>query len=161
MKKVVVAVLAYVLLIAVPSSFADAGHTKADHVKDRTGGMEGAKPPETRHKNGFTQELRSGGVTAKVTYKNPGENKPPVFKVALDSHDINFDIYDFDKIILLRDDAGRQYSPDIMSTSGSGQHRGATIEFKSADIPSAKFIELVLKGVAGVEERVFRFDVKK
>lgn len=156
MKKTITAVLAYVLFIAAPLSFADAGH-----MKDHPGGTEVTKPAEIRHKNGFTEELREGGVTARVTYKNPRENKPPVFKVALDSHDINFDRYDFDKIIILRDDAGRRFSPEIVSSSGSGQHREATVEFKSADISSAKFIELVVKDVAGIDERVFRFEVKR
>jgi len=160
MKTTVLAVMAYVLFIAAPLTFADAGHTQADHIKGLMG-IEGSAPPETRHKNGFTQEIRSGGVTARVTYKNPVEKKPPVFKVALDSHDINFDIYEFNKIILLRDDAGRKYSPEIISTSGSGQHREATVEFKGADISSARFMELVVKDVAGVPERVFRFDVKR
>ncbi len=155
MKRMVVAVLVYALLIAAPLSFADDGHMK-DHT-----GMEGAKPPETRHKNGFTQELRSGGVTARATYKNPLGNKPPVFKVSLDSHDINFNIYEFAKIIVLRDDAGRLFSPEIISSSGSGQHREATVEFKGADVSSARFIELVVKDVAGVPERVFRYDIKR
>lgn len=44
---------------------------------------------------------------------------------------------------------------------GSGHHGEANIEFKDANTSGAKFVEVVIKGLAGADERVFRFDTSE
>ncbi len=42
----------------------------------------------------------------------------------------------------------------VKSQEGSGHHRSAVVEF---DNPKMKEVEIVIKDVAGVKERVFKF----
>ncbi len=159
MKKIVIGVFAYLLLFAVPSMGQMTDMDK--HMKEHMGGGMG-KPAdgkeETQAQNGFTKEATQAEVTAKVTYLNPGEGSPK-FKVALDTHSADLNQYKFDEIILLREDSGKEHHADLVSSTGSDHHREATVEFKDMDISSAKYVELVIEDVAGVAERVFRFEI--
>lgn len=129
------------------------------HMEEHMGrGMEGGQPG-MQAAQGLTEEKAEAGVTAKVTYANPGEAMP-VFNVVLDTHTAGLDGYRFGEIVELRDDAGREYEPVVVSEKGSGHHREATVEFRDAALFGGRYIELVIEGVAGVEERVFRFDLK-
>ena len=60
---------------------------------------------------------------------------------------------------ILRDDAGKYYAATRVENKGSGHHREATVSFAKLD-PDAKRVELVLKDVAGVPERVFRWNIE-
>lgn len=158
MKKITMGVFAYLLLFAVPSM----GQMKDmdKHMKEHMGGgmgksMEGKEDTLAR---GFTKEAAQAEVTAKVTYMNPGK-KAPMFNVALDTHSVDLEGYKLDEIVFLRDNEGNVYKPKAVSEEGTGHHREAAVEFKDTDISSAKYVELVIEGVAGVAERVFRFEI--
>lgn len=159
MNRLFSAALAFAFLIAVPASY---GQMMDDMMKDHMGGgMSGStagKEADEQGKKGLTQEAEASGVTAKATYKNPDENKNPTFNVALDTHSVDLDRYRFEAVVVLRDDSGNVYKAELISSKGSGHHREASVEFRGADITNAKFVELVIKGVAGVDERVFRFE---
>ena len=105
------------------------------------------------------QTNSGGGVTAKVTYLNPGTTDEPRFQVVLDTHSVNLDAYDLKSITVLRDAAGKTYVSTAVENKGSGHHREATLGFPkiSSDV---KRVELVIKDVAGVKERVFRWNVE-
>ena len=106
----------------------------------------------------MSQSVAGGGVTAKVTYLNPKSSDEPRFQVVLDTHSVNLDVYDLKIISLLRDDAGNSYPAMTVENKGSGHHREGTVSF--AKIPSGvKRVELVLKDIAGVKERIFRWDL--
>jgi len=106
-----------------------------------------------------TQAVAGGGVTVKVTYLNPKGSDGPRFQVALDTHSINLDSYDLKTISVLRDDDGNTYSPTAIENKGSAHHREATVSF--ANVASGtKRVELVIKDVAGVKERIFRWDLE-
>lgn len=157
MRRFMIAVISVVLFTPV-FSFGQMDQMEK-HMKDHMGGgMMGNS--ENKQTEGFTQEAEAAGVTVKITYKNPAESKNPVFNVVLDTHSVDLDQYKFDQNTLLRDDTGKEYRPDIVSSSGSGHHREATLEFKDTDLPGAKYIELVVEGVAGVDERVFKFELQ-
>lgn len=159
MKKIVIGVFAYLLLFAVPSMGQMTDMDK--HMKEHMGGGMGKSAEgkeETQAQNGFTKEAAQAEVTVKVTYLNPGKGSPE-FKVTLDTHSVDLDRYKIEDVTILRDDKGKDYHPDLISASGTGHHREATVEFKDMDIPSAKYVELVIEDVAGVAERVFRFEI--
>lgn len=159
MKRLMIAAFGFAMLFVVPRSYGQMMDMEK-HMKDHMGGgMTGN--PENKQTEGFIQEAEAAGVTVKVAYKNPSESKNPVFNVAMDTHSVDLDQYKFDHITLLRDDTGKEYHPDIVSSSGTGHHREATLEFKDADISEAKYVELAVEGVAGVDERVFKFELKK
>jgi hypothetical protein len=98
-----------------------------------------------------TLEKSEAGVTAKVSLETTDGNL--TFKVALETHTVDLEKYKFDEIVVLRA-GGKEYKARVKSQEGSGHHRSAVIEF---DNPKAKELELVIKDVAGVKERIFKF----
>ena len=107
----------------------------------------------------LTQTVSGGGVTVKVTYLNPKSGDEPRFQIVLDTHSVNLDDYDLKTLASLRDDTGKTSSPTMVEKKGDGHHREATVSFLKPS-QGAKRVELVIKDVAGVKERVFRWDVE-
>jgi hypothetical protein len=106
-----------------------------------------------------TQTVSGGGVAAKVTYLNPKSNDDPRFQVVLDTHSVALDGYDLKAISLLRDDTGNTYLPNAVENKGSGHHREVILTFPKVS-PEAKRLEIVIKDVAGVKERTFRWNLE-
>lgn len=106
-----------------------------------------------------TQTVAGGGVAAKVTYLNPKSKDDSQFQVVLDTHSVNLDGYDLKSIAAIRDDAGNTYSPTGVDNKGGGHHREATLTFSKLS-SEAKRIELVIRDVAGVKERIFRWNLE-
>jgi hypothetical protein len=106
-----------------------------------------------------TQAVSGGGVTAKVTYLNPKTDAEPRFQIALDTHSGALDNYDLKSIAVLRDDSGKEYLPTAAESKGGGHHREVTLTFPKIS-PEAKRLEVVIKDVAGVKERVFRWNLE-
>ncbi len=50
--------------------------------------------------------------------------------------------------------SGKVFKARVISEGGSGHHRSAVVEF---DDPGTAEVEVVIKDVAGVRERVFKF----
>ena len=107
----------------------------------------------------LTQSVSGGGVTVKVTYLNPKSSEPPRFSAALDTHSVNLDSYELKSLALLRDEAGKVYRPTAAENKGSGHHREVILTFPRIS-GAAKRLELVIKDVAGVRERTFRWDLQ-
>lgn len=108
---------------------------------------------------GTAQTVSGGGVTAKVTYLNPGSNDNLLFQVVLDTHSVGLDGYDLKSITVLRDDAGKSYLPTGAENKGSGHHREVTLSFPKVS-PEAKSLEIVIKDLAGVKERTFHWEIQ-
>lgn len=106
---------------------------------------------------GLTQTDSGGGVTVEVTYLNPQGTEDAHFDIALDTHSVNLDAYDLKTVSLLRDDAGNTYQPIRIENKGSGHHRQVVLVF-SRPSGEVKKLELVIKDIAGVKERLFRWD---
>jgi len=155
-----------VLFLSVQPSLAEMDHMKDmdRHMKEHMGGQMQDKGQaqqngrQIQDSTAITIEAQAAEVTAKVTYNNPGA-AIPVFDVVLDTHSADLDQYRFEDIVVLRDQTGKEHKPLLTSSRGSGHHREATIEFKDAELAGADYVELVIKGVAGVSERVFKFDL--
>jgi len=102
------------------------------------------------------QSVAGGGVTVAVTFLKDRADAP-VFEVILDTHSVNLDGYRFEEIVRLRDGRGGEVTPvAVEGAKGSGHHREATVRFAWPD-PRPAGLELLVKGVAGVPERVFRW----
>lgn len=115
-----------------------------------------ARPGAAEGPGGGKQAVQGGGVTVEVTWLQevPGA---PAFRVVLDTHSVNLDGYRFEEIVRLRDGRGGEQAPAaVEGAEAGGHHRQATVRFAWPD-PKPSELELVVKGVAGVAERVFRW----
>ncbi len=109
--------------------------------------------------SGPKQSVQGGGVTVDVTLLKE-RSDAPTFLVILDTHSVNLDGYRFEEIVRLRDGRGGELAPAaVEGAKGSGHHREATVRFAWPD-PRPAGLELVVKGVAGVPERIFRWPVQ-
>lgn len=108
---------------------------------------------------GLTRTHSGGGVTVKVTYLNPEGPEGPRFQVVLDTHSVDLDAFDLKNVSVLQDDAGKDYQPTQMENKGGGHHREVTLAFPKPTT-MAKRLELVIKDIAGVKERSFRWELK-
>jgi hypothetical protein len=113
----------------------------------------GATAPQTTRTNS------GGGVTVKVTFLDTKSSSDLRFQVVLDTHSVNLDGYDLKTSSLLRDDSGNSYLPTAVENKGSGQHRETTLSFAKI-AKGSKRVELVVKDIAGVKERIFRWDLQ-
>ena len=107
--------------------------------------------------SGLARTDTGGGVTVKVTYLNPQGTADAQFDIALDTHSVNLDAYDLRILSVLRDEAGREYQPIRVENKGRGHHRQITLVFSKPSL-DVKKLELVIRDMAGVKERVFRWD---
>jgi hypothetical protein len=119
-----------------------------------SGRLEGTEAP-----SGAKQSVRGGGVTVDVILLQE-QSGAPTFLVILDTHSVNLDAYRFEEIVRLRDGRGGELAPTaVEGIEGSGHHRKATIRFAWPE-PKPKSLEVIVKGVAGVPERVFQWAVQ-
>lgn len=107
----------------------------------------------------LTQTVNGGGVTAKVTYLNPKSADDPRFLVVLDTHSVNLDTYDLKTVAVLRDGVGKSYAPTAAENKAGGHHREFTLSFPKLTQES-KRIEIVIKDIAGVKERIFVWNLE-
>jgi hypothetical protein len=101
-------------------------------------------------------------VTVKVSWQGP--NAGPIFDVVLDTHAVDLDGYDLRQLAVLRLDGEREVQPIGWDAPKGGHHRQGTLSFPAAAAggspllsPSTRTVELVIRDVAGVPERVFRW----
>ena len=105
------------------------------------------------------QSVSGGGVTVDVTFLKDRADAA-AFQVVLDTHSGNLDGYRFEEIVRLRDGRGGEVAPAaVEGAKGSGHHREATVRFTWPD-PRPAGLELLVKGVAGVPERMFRWSLQ-
>jgi len=79
------------------------------------------------------------------------------FGMALNTHSVNLD-FDVTKVSVLRCDQGQEYTPTVWEGPGpGGHHRSGVLKFAALDHPTS-FVEIVIRNVAGVPERVFHWD---
>jgi hypothetical protein len=106
------------------------------------------------------QVSEGGQVTIKAIWRGPGEKL--VFDVALDTHVIDLDGYDLRQLASLRTDQGREVLPVGWDAPSGGHHRSGTLTFPATGPdgnavlgPGTGALQLVIRDVAGVSERVF------
>jgi Spy/CpxP family protein refolding chaperone len=118
----------------------------------------------------LTQEDTQGAVTVSATLLTPDKPRTDgklAVQVKLDTHAVDLDQYQLDKLALLRDAQGREVQAfGLESPSGSGHHREGVLTFPGTDgsgkpllSPEANSFTLILRGIGGVSERVFRWQL--
>lgn len=110
--------------------------------------------------SGLTRTHSGGGVTVKATYLNPHSPGDVRFQVALDTHSVDLDEYDLKDLSLLRDETGKTYQSTRVDNKGSGHRGQITVIFPKVS-PETRWLELVIKDIAGVKERSFRWDLSQ
>lgn len=84
--------------------------------------------------------------------------QPISFDIGMNTHSVDLSD-DMVKASILRDDTGKEYKPTAWEgAEGGGHHRSGTLVF-GALTGKPKYVELVIKGVAQVPERVFRWNL--
>jgi hypothetical protein len=124
-------------------------------VVDRSNGRE----TDTK---GMTRTVEGGSVTVAATWE--GLAADPVFDITMDTHSVNLDDFDLSKLAVLRVD-GVEVQPIEWDAATGGHHREGTLTF-SATAPDGSLligpetatIELVVRDVAGVPERIFQWN---
>lgn len=108
--------------------------------------------------NKLSQQVAGGGVTVTATLLKDRAEATEI-ELALNTHSVDLNGYQFEKIATLRDDGGRTYPVQaVEKVSGGGHHRQAVLRFGKLS-PGTKTVELIVKGVAGVPERSFRWSL--
>lgn len=93
-------------------------------------------------------------VIVQVEYlKNKSLNTSMVFQIALDTHSVNLDEFDFQKDIRILKD-GKSFPPLSAIAGGADHHRNAEVTFKKEATPYA----IVIYDLAGIKERKFVFN---
>jgi hypothetical protein len=105
---------------------------------------------------GGVQTVSGGGVTVKVTYLEQTDHESR-FSVVLDTHSVNLDAYDPKATSILRDDTGLTLQPTKAENKGSGHHREIILTFPRPSL-ERKWLELVIKDIAGAKDRTFRWN---
>jgi hypothetical protein len=103
-------------------------------------------------------QIDSGGqVTIEVAPLALGEDVWE-FKVALNTHSVDLG-FDLTEVSTLRCDRGQEFEAAAWDGSGpGGHHRSGVLRFAALDHPTST-VEVVIRDVAKVPERVFRWDV--
>ena len=118
----------------------------------------------------LTQEDTQGAVTVTATLLTPDKPRADgklAVQMMLETHTVDLDPYHLETLALLRDTQGREVQAvGLESPSGSGHHREGILLFPSIDAsgkpllsPEAKSLTLLLRGIGGVQERAFRWQL--
>ena len=109
---------------------------------------------------GATQTDEHGQVTIAATWQ--GSGAPTVFTIAKNTHAVDLDSYDLKQLAVLRIDGGSEIRPTSWEALEGGHHRSGTLTFPATDADGkpliasgTRTIELIVRNVAGVSERVF------
>jgi hypothetical protein len=105
-----------------------------------------------------TQTVDGGSVSVAVTPQSLKLGAPLEFDIAMNTHSVDLS-NDMMKAVVLRDDAGKEYAPTAWDgPAAGGHHRSGKIEF-AALTTSTRSIMLIVKNIAGVPERAFKWDL--
>ena len=110
---------------------------------------------------------RGGNVTIQVIWQGRVNGSDTLsFAVAMDTHSVDLDVYDLGKLAILRNDKGRQVAPIAWDAPPGGHHRSGKLVFPATvgrisliDLDT-KYVEIVIRDLAGVKEQVLRWNLE-
>lgn len=124
----------------------------------------GTSPSAQAPQTAAPQTNEEGQVTVKVTWQ--GSTDQLTFAIVMDTHAVDLDGYDLKQLAVLRTDRGQEIRPDGWDAPAGGHHRSGKLTFPTVVPngnvvigPETQAIELVIREVAGVPERVFRWEL--
>lgn len=104
------------------------------------------------------QEKEEAAVIVKVTPKILKTGEKPVFEIEFTTHSVEL-AFDVAKISYLVDNNGNKINSSVwQGSSPGGHHRSGTLTFNTP-LSQTDFVELMIQGVAGVEERKFKWNI--
>jgi hypothetical protein len=108
-----------------------------------------------------TQANNEQAVTVEVTPRNLAEGSTMLeFDVAFETHSVDLG-FDPAAVSVLRDGQGRDYPATAWEGDpAGGHHRSGTLRFEIPNGPTDS-VEVIIRNVAGVPERVFQWDLVK
>ncbi|MFQ5344144.1 MAG: hypothetical protein ACE5F6_21590 [Anaerolineae bacterium] len=80
------------------------------------------------------------------------------FQVAMNTHSVELN-YDLTRLAVLRTDRGDEVTPLQWDGEQGGHHLNGTLYFPAVDLKDAQWAEMVIRDVAGVPERTFRWEL--
>lgn len=105
------------------------------------------------------QTVRGGGVAVILT-RLPSTGEGLRFRVEMTTHTRDLDGYRFEHIVRLRDATGKELLPlAVEQMMGGGHHRAAVLRFPAPN-QDMTAVEVVVRDVAGIPERLFRWDLR-
>ncbi len=109
----------------------------------------------------FPAQVSEGGrVVVEVMPLNLDQPETTLhFQVAMNTHSVELD-YDLTRLALLRTDQGDEVKPLRWEGSRGGHHVNGVLYFPAVELDNAQWVEVVIRDVAGIPERVFRWDLK-
>jgi hypothetical protein len=121
-----------------------------------------ASPPDAGTGAGSATQTNEGGeVTVTATWA--GQAAGPVFTVELNTHSVELDAIDLSKQATLLVD-GVSVPATSWNAPTGGHHRSGTLTFPTTSAdgtpiigPQTRAVELIIRDVAGVQERTFRW----
>ena len=87
----------------------------------------------------------AGSVTVKLTWEGPEAG--PVFTVVMDTHSIDLDGFDLQKLALLRTDSGVEVAPVAWDAGPGGHHREGKLRFP-ATVDGRPLLGESVRGIA-------------
>jgi hypothetical protein len=147
----VISVVAVLLSVLVLSGCSSAATVSGQENTPSGVNSSSAKP------SGAVQSSSGGSVTVKAKLLGH-EGDSLVFEITMDTHSVDLDKYDLGELAVMRDDQGGQYNPIAWQAPAGGHHRSGKLAFLHPDL-TAKTFELVIRNVAGIEERALRWQV--
>ncbi|MEK7610347.1 MAG: hypothetical protein AAB468_01195 [Patescibacteria group bacterium] len=115
--------------------------------------------PEQVQQKWETKSDQRAGVTVAVTpIKLSSGSREWMFNVVMDTHSIELD-QDMVSVTTLTDDRGAEHRPIRWEGAVGGHHRAGVLVFQSLDY-SSNYLELKIKNVGAVSERLFKWELK-
>ncbi len=111
--------------------------------------------------NGRVQSNTGGSVTIDVEWIK-AEDDSLIFDVSMNTHSVDLDQYDIGQLAILRDNTGKEYHPVSWDSAPGGHHRRGTLSFPLPDSlnqGSTSYIEIVIQDIAGINERVLKWEL--
>jgi hypothetical protein len=118
----------------------------------------------------LTKQHSGGGVEVDVTLLNLGSafsGDDLLFDVGMNTHTVPLDQYVMEEVSYMRDARGRVFKALAWEAPrGGGHHRFGKLRFSGKDesgrpiiLKDDKYIEVVIKDIGGVKERVLRWEL--
>ncbi len=150
----VISILVVVALVAGCSS---------GFVPQREEAYPSSLPPSSSNvpTNELVQSNTGGSVTIDVEWVVV-DKAPLLFNVAMNTHSVDLDQYDLGELAVLRDDEGNEYQAISWDSTLGGHHRQGTLAFPIPDSLSqgrVRYLEIVIRDVAGIQDRVLKWEL--